>query len=654
MKQKQATKPLRRSESFLGIHFDLHARDDCTEMGRNVSAKMVEDIITAVHPDYIQCDCKGHPGLSSYPTEVGYQAPGFVRDPLKIWRQVTMKHGVALFMHYSGVFDAKAVTANPTWARVDEKGHRDKRITSTFGPYVDKLLIPQMKELAGKYHVDGVWVDGECWAVNPDYGKKVLRKFHEATGINEVSRKPEDPYYFEFLEFCRQSFRDYLAHYVDEVHKAFPDFQIASNWAYSSHMLEVPNSNVDFISGDYAPCDSLNSARFEGRILAPQGKPWDLMAWSFSSKGIPGVGTSNKSVVQLQQEAAAVLALGGGFQAYFKQNRDGSINPWTMDIMAETAKFCRERQSICHRAKALPQVALLASSKNFYRNIQRCFADYNESVLPPIKGSLFALLDSQYSVEILLEDHLEGRMNDYPLIVVPEAKYLEADFILKLKDYVANGGNLLVFGTATVDLFEKYLGVKLGDEIPRATRFLDFENTMMAINSDYRNFKPLKGTEVFGSLHERNNFASKSLPAASIASLGKGKIAAVYFNPGTCYFKERNFRLRNWLGSLVARLFPAPMVEVKGSHHVDVCVNEINGKIAINLLNTSGPHSDAKVSVFDELQPVGPLDIEIRVKGKVESVKEEPSGRELPFKKVKGGIELTLPELKIHGVIVLE
>ncbi|HLA41484.1 MAG TPA: hypothetical protein VJ417_15895, partial [Candidatus Glassbacteria bacterium] len=137
----------RREDSFIGIHFDFHAGYDCTEVGRNVSREMVERIIDEVHPDYVQCDCKGHPGISSYPTKVGYPAPGFVLDPLRIWREVTAERGVALYVHYSGVWDAEAVKHHPGWARLDQNGRPDSLKTSVFGPYADSLLIPQMKEL---------------------------------------------------------------------------------------------------------------------------------------------------------------------------------------------------------------------------------------------------------------------------------------------------------------------------------------------------------------------------------------------------------------------------------------------------------------------------------------------------------------------------
>ena len=86
-----APKRLRRSESFLGVHFDFHANDGDQNIGANTTPEMVQAIIDAIEPDYIQTDCKGHRGLCSYPTKVGNPAPGIVADALKVWRSTTAK-----------------------------------------------------------------------------------------------------------------------------------------------------------------------------------------------------------------------------------------------------------------------------------------------------------------------------------------------------------------------------------------------------------------------------------------------------------------------------------------------------------------------------------------------------------------------------------
>ena len=114
--EKSTKKRLRRSESFFGLHFDFHAGEDCKEVGKDVTPEMVKAILDAAKPDYVQCDCKGHRGFTSYPTKLGNGAPGFVKDPLRIWRDVTEEQGVALYVHYSGVLDGEAITQHPEYA----------------------------------------------------------------------------------------------------------------------------------------------------------------------------------------------------------------------------------------------------------------------------------------------------------------------------------------------------------------------------------------------------------------------------------------------------------------------------------------------------------------------------------------------------------
>jgi hypothetical protein len=141
------------------------------------------------------------------------------------------------------------------------------------GAYVDELLIPQLKELAGDYQVNGVWIDGDCWMGIADYSEKTLSDFENETGIDlggKVPATPKDDYYFEYMEYNRELFRRYVRKYVDSVHKDYPDFEICSNWAFSDHMPEEVSANVDFLSGDLNPINSFNSARYASRALAQQ------------------------------------------------------------------------------------------------------------------------------------------------------------------------------------------------------------------------------------------------------------------------------------------------------------------------------------------------------------------------------------------------
>jgi hypothetical protein len=589
---------LRRDRSFFGVHFDFHAGDDCREVGKNTTAEMIHGIIDLVHPDYLQIDCKGHPGYSSYPTMAGNRTPGYVGDPLRMWRRVTAERGVALYMHYSGVWDARAVELHPEWAVTRANGERDGEKTSVFGGYADGLLIPQLKELAGEYGVDGVWVDGECWATVPDYGDRAVRLFRERTGFADVPRTSADPHWLEWMEFHREGFRKYLRHYTASVRASYPAFQICSNWAFSDHMPEPVSVALDFLSGDYSPNNSVNSARYSGRYLVHQGIPWDLMAWSFSLNP-----RHQKTAVQLKREAAVVLALGGGFQAYFTQNRDGSVRLDELDVMAEVAEFARARQPYCHHSQQIPQIALLFSLEAYYRNSPGLFSRYADN--EKLRGVLQCLLEGQNSVDVVSEETLGRDMRRFPLIVIPEWEYLSAVFRADLADYVENGGSLLVIGNASVKLFGDWAGVDL-----------------------HENDEPV------------------------IREIGNGRVAFVPQSVGLAYAAEGDEALRKKVNGLVRRLFPDPVVEVGGSPWVDVCASRLDGKLLVHLVNTSGDHKG--LPVIERIDPIGPLRVTIRSDRKPSRIVLQPEDRACVFTYSNGKAELELDSLDIYDVLVVE
>jgi hypothetical protein len=413
-------------------------------------------------------------------------------------------------------------------------------------------------------------------------------------------------------------------------------------------MPEAVCAPVDFLSGDYSPQNSVNSARLSARYLARQGKPWDLMAWSFTTKPGPG-GNNRKTAIQLQREAAIVVALGGGFQAYIQQNRDGSVALETIPVMAETAKFCRARQAICHHAEAVPQIALLYSTAAHYRHVNGLFSRDSAHM----DGILQALLQSQQSVELLSEHHLTGRMGEYPLIVVPEWQYLEPKFKDELVEYVKAGGNLLLVGPKTAQLFQSELGITLeGQSKPEGSVYLAQGDAVATIKGVSQAVALGQNSQPVGRLLAANDPAATSQPAASIATLGKGKIAACYFTCGRSYNSDHSPIVRQFLNDLTRRLFPNPMVEVQGANDVDVSVARNHGKLLVNLVNCSGPHQEDPI--IENIAPIGPLQVKIRLAAKPNKVTIEPSGQPVDFEYRDGAVELTVPKVGIHEIVVVE
>jgi len=646
--------PLRfdRAHSFFGLHFDFHAGPDCKEVGKNVDEAMVNNLIDQVHPDFIQVDCKGHPGYSSYPTKIGNPVPGFVKDQLKIWRAVTAARGVSLYLHYSGVWDSRSIELHPNWAAVGADGTRSKNNTSVFGNYADSLLIPQLKELSSVYGVDGVWVDGDCWAHQADYAPGSLELFRKVTGLTEIPRKPGDPGWKEFLQFSRDGFKAYVTKYTNALHTLNPKFQVASNWAFSTLMPEQVSIPVDFISGDFSSLNSVNSARMESRFIRNQGKPWDLMAWGFSWIGNEEGTQCVKSAPQIERELASVISLGGGVQIYLQQKRDGSIHNWMIPLLSEAAKFCRERQPWCQGVTGIPQIGLILSKDALYAKTNRLFGGFDKE-LTPLKGILQNLLSSQYVVDVVAEHQLK-EINKYPLLIYPEWETITPDFKKRLLDYVAQGGTLLLVGPNSAQLFREELNYVVKAPAEVKNNGLEYNKWIAELMSLSQGVTPGRGVRSFGKYYQAINMEGPSEIAATITNYGKGTIAATHLEMGKAYVGRSAPVLREFLATLVQQLFPEPIVSVSGSHNVDVTLNKKEGAMILNLVNVSGPHDNDRVLAFDEIPTIGPLDITLRLPASPKKVMLQPENVNLKYTYRDGLMKCELPALKIHEIIVVE
>jgi hypothetical protein len=299
----------------------------------------------------------------------------------------------------------------------------------------------------------------------------------------------------------------------------------------------------------------------------------------------------------------------------------------------------------------VPQVAVLFSTAAHYRKNNAMFG----RDLARINGALQALLESQQSVEVLGEHHLLGRMAEYPLLVVPELEYLEAPFREGLIAYVKSGGNLLLIGPKTAALFQAELGLTLeGAPLPAEPYHLAPGARTVPLTGQMQVARLGQNAKPFGALRLKNEPQAPGVPAASVTELGRGRIAAVYFSFGQDYVSHRRAESRQFLDDLARQLFPKPMVEVRGSPDVDVVVNRIHGRLAVNLVNTAGPHADPKEPILESIPAVGPLAVTIRQQTKPKKLTLQPANQTLAFTYRSGEIHTTLPRLEIHDIIVVE
>lgn len=663
---------------YFGLHYDLHANERDTELGLRATPARLVPMLKLMGCQFVQTDCKGHPGYTSWysKTPGASVSPGVKRDALKGWRAATRKLGLPLHCHYSGIWDAAAGAKHADWCIVGKHGeavgggrwaHHAEPTNERMcprGPYLEEFMIPQMFELIDRYGVDGFWVDGEIWAVEPCYCARCREAFKGATGIEDAPTETSDPNWGAWINFTRDSFEQYVTRYCDAIHAHKPGVLVCSNYLQTLRDPGKPKVPTDWISGDNSAVFGLDSGRSQARFISTRGKPWDLMIWAFyTAGGMRGRRTPStfKPAQMIQQEAAVTLALGGVVQVYESSGglRNGRLIPWRMKRLREVGRFVKARKSLCQGSETIPQAVVLHSEHHVHSQPAK---DLWEVDIGPVGGAVYSLLENHYGVDIMDEWALEPRLGESPLVVAPEQDNMSDEMVDALKRYVKDGGRLLVSGAAAFERFGgRFLGVNGGKVENEASYHVSAgDGSVRAFSATWRLVKPGEA-KAFGRLGKTPLLEERLLssPAATLNKVGKGVVAYVPFDVFRFFGGCRYPMVRQFVGELTQALAGEMAIRVEAPTCVDVVLRKKGGKSIIHLINrASGIPNRPNDGTVDEVPPVGPVRIEMRVAQKPQKVSLAFENGAFEWKYVarrRGGtIIATVAQVHIHCAVVIE
>ena len=650
------------TKRYFGLHYDLHAGPKDTELGVRANPKYLVPMLERLGADFVQTDCKGHPGYTSWYSKVpdASISPGVKKDALKGWRAATRQLDLPLHCHYSGIWDDAAGKKHPAWCRKDANGKPVPGKMCPRSPYLEKLLLPQLLELIDRYGIDGFWVDGDIWAVEPCYCRRCRQAFKKATGIATPPTDPGDPDWRAWFEFTLRSFEDYVTRYCDAVHAHKPKVLVCSNWLQTFQHPGEPHVPTDWISGDNTWVFGLDRGRCEARFISTRGKPWDIMIWSFYSAHGMGDPTSPwtfKPAQMLQQEAAVVAALGGSVQIYENSGlRNGQLVPWRIERLHKVGRFVKSRRTLCQGTETIPQIAILHSEHHAHSHANR---NLRSSIdVAPVQGAAFSLLENHYGVDILDEWALQQRLDDFPAVVAPEQDEMSVDMVSQLKRYVEDGGRLLVSGAAAVDRFGTlFLGVGRGQlmedqryHVPAA------DGSFMAHSQTWRLVKPTRAKGL-GQLATSPLLDERLLPhpTATLHKVGKGAVAYIPFDLFRFFDNNRYPLTRAFVGEVAGALIGELPIQVEAPTCVDVVLRQKGSRRLIHLINrASGVPNRPNDGTIDEIPQVGPIEISIQLEKKPKKVRLAFEKGHLKWKYKGGKLTAHVDRVHIHAALVVE
>ncbi len=584
-----------------GFHRDLHVELSDTGIGSRCTAAELVAQIRLSGADFVQTDSKGHPGYTSWPSRNpdASAAPGIERDALAAWRAATRSLGMPLHAHYSGIWDKAAGARHPEWCIVSADGtparapwagvlgETGDKMCPRSG-YVDELLIPQLLEMVDRYGIDGFWVDGDIWAMEPCYCGRCRSAFRERTGVADPPRSSCRAGLGRVVEFHPRELRGLRRAATVEA-RAPPGAAVlvCSNWLQTFRHPGEPRVPTDWISGDNSPVWGMDSGRCEARFISTRGKPWDIMMWDFYfSHGMarrPGLGAVG--------EAGADAPAGGRRHRRARRQRADLRQPLRRPAtgparrrgaskrIGEVARFVKRRMPLCQGTETIPQVAVLHSEHHARsKPVGPTSRDIDTA---PVQGAVFSLLECSCGVDILDEWALLPRIADFPLVVCPEQDRLSDAMVERLRVYVAGGGRLLVSGAAALDRFGKdFLGVGVRASRGSGVRHVPSGDGAVAVWSASWALVEPEDARGLGALGETPSREERLLPhpAAVLNRVGRGRVAWVPFDVFRDFERNRYPMLRKFIRSVADALSARAEIRVAAPACVDVILRRKGGR----------------------------------------------------------------------------
>ncbi len=636
----------RRKDCVFGMHFDFHATENDTNLGSDFKADEFEKMLEEVKPDVVQVDTKGHPGYASYPSKLGNYPPKMEGDMIAIMRALTKKHGVLMFSHYSGVWDVNYCNANPQDKAIFKDSVEWRGETSVFSPYAEKLLIPQLKELAEK-GVDGVWIDGECWATQADYSESALNAYRAEYGKDPDLENDREGYEY----FCRKGFYAYIKNYCGQVHKAYPDFEIGSNWLGTTFCPQYKGMGTDFITGDYDPYDSVNTARFQSKALVRHTMHKELLSWGFNIQNGFHV---DKSATSMKQEVAAVYNHGVTVSLYYTCKR-GNIKMYMLPVWKELSEYCKPLGKFTKDIEVLPEIAVLQSEKGFYRNKLRLFSTWDDKNAIDLQWLTLALCDAGFGTEVAFTEFMKENLQRYSLVVIPDFPAIESDLKADIVNYVKNGGKILVCGTNAAQLFAQDLGYTVSGATDD-TFYAIFDEMRVGITGEKRK---IGGISEFIPFYDEYINGNKKSAACYVGQFGKGSFAVLPFAVGRYYGENKSGYFLSMLKKIVYRLGFKP-IALANKDNLDVVCAKKGTSFIINLLNLRGNHADRNVRHETDIPKISDVTLTVDysavkniIGGDVKSVKDR-FGSTYGYAVADGKVIINGVDVDIQQSIIIE
>ncbi len=623
------------------------------------------------HVDSVTVFAKCHHGHLYYDTRRPERHPNLKRGMNLLERQVEALHreNIRAPIYISIMCDEYAANTHPEWVCLDPDGHRTGRaplandffkwqIMDMSSPY-QEFLAEQTKEILAKFKpVDGIFFD-MCWdqpSVS-NYAKA------EMAAMNLDPASEADLY-----RHAHDVAHRYMKRFGDIVRKSSPNASIFFNGrAVSNLREEVPyqtQSEIESLpTGGWGYMYFPKNVRFARNFPLPYMGMTARFHKSWADFG--GI----KPYAALEYEVSQMIAHGAKCSIGDQLHPRGTLDRAAYELIGTVYDRVEQREPWLDGATPLTQIAVLQS---FERPVGM---GGRIRVVPAEEGAVRVLTHLKHQFDLI---DRPAAFENYDLLILPDTVLLDADLTKKLRAYLKQGGSILATSTSglTADgkqsLFSE-LGVKPHGLSPFATTYIRFGKE---INEDVPptdhvmyergvRITPTAGATTLARVVEPyfdrswQKFSSHAqTPGDKVskyaAAVQKGRVAYIAFPMFTAIAQHGNFPYRLLVRNIIDRLLPEPMLRVDAPISTETSVTKQGKRTIVHLLQYAPERRTEKLDLIEDIVPLFNVPMSLKLDRAPKKVYLAPEMTPVAFEYLAGRVNLRVPEVRGHAMIVFE
>ena len=644
------------------VHLDFHTSGLIPGIGKGFSKAQFQKALKMGHVDSITIFSKCHHGWAYHPSEANEMHPNLSFDLLGAQLEACREIGVNAPVYISAGFDEKEVLRHPEWLNVSPDGVEKSTFTKAHyhlmcynTPYLDALK-KQVEEVMERYRPAGIFLD--ISDVRRCVCASCVSSMH-ALGMNpedenDILKHGEMVYkkYTDTMEQAVRKYSDTATIFHNAGHIAHGRRDLAG---YNTH-LELESLPTGGWGYDHFPMSAAYARTLDMEFLGMTGK-FHTTWGEFGGFKHPNA---------LIYETGLSLACGAAISIGDQLHPSGEMNESTYSLIGRAYALVEEKEKWLAGAKNVSDIACLSCEAVLGGGRNSIGRDSNT-------GANRILLEGKYLFDFVDED---ADFSAYKLLILPDQILLCDGLTQKIKDYMAGGGKVLMTGFSglnfdmnafMIDVEAEFAGmneyrpdylIPEFDTVNGKTGYVMYMPGMRLKNATGRVFARRQNSYFnrnwahFSShQHTPNDIDAALEPAAvigdNIAYIG-WNIFEDYANKGELIAKETViYAIEQLIGkekSVKTDLPDRGVITLQRNDESDI----------VHLLFAHTTVRGKGIEVIEDAVPLKSVKVTVKTDKKPDTVKIVPQNEDIPFEYVNGEIRFTVPEVRLHQMVVIK